>query len=178
MTQIWLAPKPIMLSTRFRISSAALFVKVMARICDGITSRTFTRYEILWTRTLVLPEPAPARIRTGPSVCRTASFCSLFKPAVISFTFICLKTPSICQRRYYQAAGSSDRFCDTIGGSSLSNIYDTIFRQKKKEAEFGNASLCLKMFHLLSLGFILHSPVRSSFQQACSRQYRIRYCRN
>ena len=88
MTQIWLAPKPIMLSTRFRISSAALFVKVMARICDGITSRTFTRYEILWTRTLVLPDPAPARIRTGPSVCRTASFCSLFKPAVISFTFI------------------------------------------------------------------------------------------
>jgi len=33
----------------------------------------------LVVNTLVLPEPAPATIKLGPSVLRTASFCSLFR---------------------------------------------------------------------------------------------------
>src|SRR6266508_6949878 len=32
-----------------------------------------------WVRARVLPDPAPATIRTGPSVCRTASACTGFK---------------------------------------------------------------------------------------------------
>src|SRR5215211_3989401 len=34
-----------------------------------------------WVRTRVLPEPAPARISTGPSPCVTASRCGSFKPS-------------------------------------------------------------------------------------------------
>src|SRR6266540_4469147 len=34
-----------------------------------------------WVRALVLPEPAPATMRTGPSVCRTASCWTGFSPS-------------------------------------------------------------------------------------------------
>src|SRR5258708_39933653 len=34
------------------------------------------RYAIRYVMTRVFPDPAPARIITGPSVCRTASRCS------------------------------------------------------------------------------------------------------
>ena len=57
------------------ISEAAFLVKVRARILDG--SEPFPRMlAILLVSTLVFPEPAPATMRTGPSVHSTASFCS------------------------------------------------------------------------------------------------------
>ena len=59
------------LATRSCISRAALLVKVTARIWSGATPfsiRCATR-EVM---TRVLPVPAPARIRTGPSVVSTA----------------------------------------------------------------------------------------------------------
>ncbi len=67
---------PTRLMIRSRSSAAAWFVKVTARIRHGATPLTPTRYAIRWARTRVLPEPAPARIRSGPSVVVTARACS------------------------------------------------------------------------------------------------------
>ena len=50
------------------ISFAALLVKVIASISKGLTSFSSIKYAILCVITRVLPEPAPARISTGPSV--------------------------------------------------------------------------------------------------------------
>ena len=68
-------PKPTMLSTRSRISPAALLVKVIARMFHGFTPTFSIRYAIRLVSTLVFPEPAPARISTGPSVVNTPFFC-------------------------------------------------------------------------------------------------------
>ncbi len=54
-------------STRSRISAAALFVKVMARIWLGHASRDSMRLAMRWVSTRVLPDPAPATMsRAGP----------------------------------------------------------------------------------------------------------------
>ena len=60
-------------------------MNVTARIDHGRTFLTPTRYAIRWARTRVLPEPAPARIRSGPSVVVTARACSGFSRPTISF---------------------------------------------------------------------------------------------
>ena len=73
------ARSPTRPSIRSRISRAALLVKVMARICQAITPMS-TSLATRWVSTLVLPLPAPAKIKSGPSVYSTASRCSLFKP--------------------------------------------------------------------------------------------------
>src|SRR5512142_1364976 len=59
--------------SRSRISPAALLVKVTARTCQGMTPSSRTSRAIRWTMTRVLPLPAPARTRSGPSPCSTAS---------------------------------------------------------------------------------------------------------
>jgi hypothetical protein len=73
MTHIRRATSSSTPSSRFLISPAALFVKVMARISFGFTPQAATRWTIRCVSTRVLPEPAPATTRTGPSVARTAS---------------------------------------------------------------------------------------------------------
>ena len=65
-------------SVRSRISLAALFVNVIAIILYGDTPHSLTRYAILYVSTRVLPLPAPAKIKTGPSVVTTASYCLSF----------------------------------------------------------------------------------------------------
>ena len=70
---------PMRSNTLFRISLAALFVNVMARISEGFTP-DFTKWRILWVIVLVLPAPAPAKMSKGPAVLRTADFCLSFKP--------------------------------------------------------------------------------------------------
>src|ERR1035437_3678707 len=64
---------PTSFASRSRISPAALFVKVIARILCGGTPRSPTRLATRYVRTRVLPEPAPASSRSGPSVVVTAS---------------------------------------------------------------------------------------------------------
>ena len=54
--------------TRSRISPAALFVKVMARISFGVDAHAPSRCATRWVSTRVLPEPAPASTSSGPSV--------------------------------------------------------------------------------------------------------------
>src|SRR5262245_14929329 len=75
-THILLQSDPSSDSTRERISSAALFVNVTARICGGLACASPTKYAIRLVMTRVLPDPAPARIRRGPLIRRTASRCS------------------------------------------------------------------------------------------------------
>ena len=65
--------------TRSRISPAALFVKVTARIDSGLTPCLRMSHVMRLTTTLVLPLPAPATIARGPSVCSTASRCCGFR---------------------------------------------------------------------------------------------------
>ena len=72
-THIARARPPTSASTRSRISFAALLVKVIARISLGRAWPVPTRCAMRWVSTRVLPEPAPARISSGPSPCTTAS---------------------------------------------------------------------------------------------------------
>ena len=57
---------PSIRSSRSRISPAALFVNVIARISFGRTLWSLTRYATRCVSTRVFPEPAPATTRTGP----------------------------------------------------------------------------------------------------------------
>ena len=62
------------------ISRAALLVKVTARICEGKARPVARMWAMRVVSTRVLPVPAPASTRTGPSVVSTASRCSGFSP--------------------------------------------------------------------------------------------------
>ncbi len=59
--------------TRSAISPAALLVKVMARMLPGRTPSSSMSQAMRRVITVVLPEPAPARISSGPSTWVTAS---------------------------------------------------------------------------------------------------------
>ena len=64
---------PTSRSTRSRISSEALFVKVTARISYGAAFFSVMRCAIRCAMTRVLPDPAPARMSSGPFSWSTAS---------------------------------------------------------------------------------------------------------
>ena len=64
---------------RSRISAAALFVNVMARISQGATPWFSMRLAMRYVSTRVLPEPAPASTSSGPSMVTTASRCGPFR---------------------------------------------------------------------------------------------------
>ncbi len=78
-TQQARAGGPTRSSTRSRISAAALFVKVIARISGGFAPTAASRWAMRRVRTRVLPEPAPAITSSGPSVVSTASRCAGFR---------------------------------------------------------------------------------------------------
>ena len=67
LTHIVRATPPTRSSMRSRISPAALLVKVMARISSGRAWPAAMRWATRWVSTRVLPEPAPARMSSGPS---------------------------------------------------------------------------------------------------------------
>ena len=68
-THIFSATGPTRAPTRCFISSAALLVKVMARISNGLTPWARMRWAMRWVSTRVLPDPAPATTSSGPSWC-------------------------------------------------------------------------------------------------------------
>src|SRR5919201_1119039 len=80
-THIALTTGPTRWRRRSCISLAALLVKVMASTAVGGTRLSLTRWATRWVRTRVLPDPAPATIRVGPSVVSTASRWASFSPA-------------------------------------------------------------------------------------------------
>ena len=67
-THIDSAPYPTMSLILSRISPAALFVKVIASILNGLIPFSFIIYAVRLVITRVLPEPAPAKMRSGPSI--------------------------------------------------------------------------------------------------------------
>ena len=71
-------------SSRARISPAALSVKVTARISSGRNVSVPTWWAIRRVIVVVLPEPAPARMHTGPRTASTARRCSGLRPASAS----------------------------------------------------------------------------------------------
>ena len=73
-----LPASPVRWAIRSRSSPAARLVNVTARIRCGRTALTPMRYAIRWATTRVLPDPAPARMSSGPSVVATARACSGF----------------------------------------------------------------------------------------------------
>src|SRR5919204_2513817 len=75
------ASSPSSAASRSRISPAALFVNVTQRTCHGMTPSSFTRCATRCTMTRVLPLPAPARTRSGPSPCSTASRWASLRPS-------------------------------------------------------------------------------------------------
>ncbi len=68
-------------STRSAISRDALFVNVIDRMAPGFTRSSRIRYATRCVNARVFPEPAPATMRTGPSVWRTASAWMSFRPS-------------------------------------------------------------------------------------------------
>ena len=62
----------IIASERSRISFAALFVKVSVSVFEAGIPTVSIRYAKREIIVVVLPEPAPAKISTGPSVFFTA----------------------------------------------------------------------------------------------------------
>src|SRR3954454_906011 len=79
-THIFWATGPTSAATRCFISSAALFVNVMARISNGDTPSAM-RWAMRCVSTRVLPDPAPATTSSGPEGWTTASAWSGFSPA-------------------------------------------------------------------------------------------------
>src|SRR5437868_2126248 len=79
--QIALTTGPSRSPRRSRISPAALFVNVIARISGGFAPTAFRRCATRCVRTRVFPDPAPAITSTGPSVVRTASRWAGFRSA-------------------------------------------------------------------------------------------------
>src|SRR3954452_17658463 len=80
-TQRRRACSPISSSRRTRISAAALFVNVIARISFGFTPSALIRCATRYVSTRVLPEPAPAMTSSGPSVVSAASRCGGLRSA-------------------------------------------------------------------------------------------------
>src|SRR3954454_16353229 len=72
-THILRATGPTRDATRPFISSAALLVKVMARISKGETPWSLISHATREVSTRVFPEPAPATINSGPPGWVTAS---------------------------------------------------------------------------------------------------------
>ena len=62
---------PTRVAMRLFISFAAFLVKVSARISEGAAPQAIA-LAILQVRTRVFPAPAPAMMRHGPSMLRTA----------------------------------------------------------------------------------------------------------
>ncbi len=72
-THIFWATGPTSAADPVLISSAALLVKVMARISNGLTPCSPIRWAMRWVSTRVLPEPGAGHDEQRPSVCMTAS---------------------------------------------------------------------------------------------------------
>ncbi len=95
-----LARGPTSSATRSRISPAALFVNVMARIEPGWALRAASRYAMRRVSTRVLPDPAPATMSSGPPSCTTAARWASLSPVRIS-------SGSVMRRRGWASSRSS-----------------------------------------------------------------------
>ena len=102
---------------RSRISAAALFVNVMAKISHGATPLFSIRLAMRYVSTRVLPEPAPARTKSGPSVVTTASRCGSFNVSMSMGMVV--PHPSFACGALSPCAGRFRSLPLMIGGASL-----------------------------------------------------------
>ena len=58
-------------------------MNVTARICDGANAPVATWLAIRRVIVVVFPDPAPARMQTGPRTASTARRCSAFRPPIV-----------------------------------------------------------------------------------------------
>src|SRR5713101_1323544 len=100
-THIRWATGPTISDTRCFISPAALLVNVIAARPKGETRCSATRKAMRCVRTRVLPDPAPATTRIGPSGADAASRCTGLSPASTASVVI---TP-VSYRRPYACSG-------------------------------------------------------------------------
>src|SRR5713101_7049431 len=89
------ATGPTSATTRCRISSAALLVKVMARISNGETPCSALSQATRRVRTRVFPEPAPATTSNGPPGWVTAATCTGFRSASREDVAVSLTRPTV-----------------------------------------------------------------------------------
>ena len=75
------ADSPTSSTIRSRISAAALFVNVMARISPRRARPVASRWAMRCVSTLVLPEPAPATMSNGAPECSTAARWGSLRPS-------------------------------------------------------------------------------------------------
>src|SRR6267143_2506879 len=102
--------------TRLRISSAALLVKVTARM-DSAGTPLAIRLAIRNVMARVLPVPAPARISRGPSVVSTASRCSGFNSS--RRDSICpVRLEKVCTRQVSRRRGCAQTCLCSVKCSS------------------------------------------------------------
>jgi len=87
-------------ATRSFISSAALFVKVSARIRNAFSRPSSSKRAIRQVRTRVFPEPGPARTNMALSLHATASRCiSVSSDSAASKGVVVMSTPAVVQWR-------------------------------------------------------------------------------
>ena len=99
------ATGPTRSSMRSFISPAALLVNVMATTSSGRTCCTWMSQATRCVSTRVLPEPAPARISSGPPPCVTALRCSSLRPASSGWSAVSPAGPRAVIRCPRRAAG-------------------------------------------------------------------------
>jgi hypothetical protein len=114
-----LPASPTRPAIRSRSSPAARFVNVTARIRHGAHPATPMRYAIRCATTRVFPLPAPARMRSGPSVVVTARACSGFRRDTISAARAARRS-SIALAMSAGASAGAEGSSDGSGGASRS----------------------------------------------------------
>ena len=134
-------------------------------LCCGILNSYFPtfssiKYAIRCVRTRVFPDPAPARIKTGPSVWNTASCCIAFKLSYLliyigagligagtSIIFTLGNNPNTV------SAGASGAIFGVMGGLLYYIISDIIQKKRHRVEEIGLTGMIFMVASALSYGF-------------------------
>src|SRR5215207_7568088 len=170
-TRILRATGPTSAATRPFISSAALLVKVMARISNGETPWSLMSQATLEVSTLVLPEPAPATMSSGPPGWVTASRCTGLRLASRSGGGMWTsRVPTVCfvradpgNGRPMRAVvwhGKGDVRVDTVDDPKIQEPTDAIVRVTSTAICGSDLHLYTKLWPVMDEGDIIgHEPM-------------------
>ena len=103
-------------------------MNVTARICDGRNAPEATWLAIRCVIVVVLPEPAPARMQTGPRTASTARRCSAFSSIGASYGAGPPElVPNLCQLPIATRTRVGDRTTTASGGLASRTLLSTCF---------------------------------------------------
>src|SRR5947209_1713855 len=125
-THIARTRRPTSSPARSRISPAALLVNVIARISFGFAASVATRYAIRWVSTRVLPDPAPARIKSGPPGYVTASRWGSLSPSSRASRSVVVSGIGSCF--YGSGRGGRDRGRYSPPMSFVLRVHDAVYK--------------------------------------------------